>query len=51
MTGSNLENVLVYRSMDDLKKVQRIINKDSKVVIIGSSFIGMEAASGIKKDI
>lgn len=51
MEGSTLENVLTWRSLEDLKKVQRTITKDSKVVVVGGSFIGMEAASGLRKDL
>ncbi|CAK8671079.1 unnamed protein product [Clavelina lepadiformis] len=48
--GWNLKNVFVLRTPDDANAIAEA-SKDKKVVIVGSSFIGMEVASflGAKK--
>ena len=51
--GVNLENVLVLRSIEDQAKIQNLVNsgKVNNIVIIGASFIGMETASALKKEL
>ncbi|EEB14629.1 rubredoxin-NAD reductase, putative [Pediculus humanus corporis] len=44
-TGSHLKNIFVIRTIDDGKEIMKVLTKDSKVVILGTSFIGMEAAA------
>ncbi|XP_076255829.1 apoptosis-inducing factor 3 isoform X2 [Rhynchophorus ferrugineus] len=43
--GCNLKNVLVLRDYDDSQYAISQINDQADVVVIGSSFIGMEAAN------
>ncbi|XP_075226424.1 apoptosis-inducing factor 3-like isoform X2 [Lycorma delicatula] len=45
MHGSDLENIFSLRTIDDGKKIYGALSKDANLVIIGSSFIGMEVAS------
>lgn len=46
-----LENIFTLRNIDDTKKiVDAIGDKGKKIVIIGSSFIGMEVANATAKD-
>lgn len=51
--GKDLENIFVMRSVDDTLKLElalaTIKDKKPNVVIVGSSFIGMEAASILSK--
>ncbi len=42
--GSDLKNIFYLRSFDDCDKIIEAVKNISKVVVIGSSFIGMEAA-------
>lgn len=42
--GSDLKNVEVLRSADDANRIMKLV-KDKDVVILGLSFIGMEAAA------
>lgn len=43
--GSDLKNVLVLRDYDDAVLASSLFAEDKEVVVLGSSFIGMEAAS------
>ncbi|XP_049793690.1 apoptosis-inducing factor 3 isoform X1 [Schistocerca nitens] len=43
--GSTLENVFVLRSIDNANSINQALGKDKNVVILGGSFIGMEAAA------
>lgn len=43
--GADLKNVLVIREYDDAVLASSLFDKDKEVVVLGSSFIGMEAAS------
>lgn len=47
--GSNLENVEVLRSHEDLQRIAAFGKLDRNVVVIGSSFIGMEVAATLAK--
>lgn len=43
--GANLKNVFVLRSINDANQINAQVNETSHVVILGVSFIGMEAAA------
>jgi len=43
--GADLKNVLVIRGYDDVHYAHSQLKPESEVVVLGSSFIGMEAAS------
>lgn len=43
--GANLQNVFVLRTIGDANEINAKINDQSHVVILGVSFIGMEAAA------
>ncbi|KAH7354008.1 monodehydroascorbate reductase [Plectosphaerella cucumerina] len=46
-----LENIFTLRSLDDTKKIVAAIgDKGKRIVIVGSSFIGMEVANATAKD-
>lgn len=45
LPGADLTNVLTLRSLGDAAKINSALGPDKKVVIYGSSFIGMEAAA------
>ncbi|WWC58706.1 uncharacterized protein I303_101250 [Kwoniella dejecticola CBS 10117] len=47
--GADLEGVVTLRFIEDTKKITSSITKDTEVVLIGTSFISMEAASAILK--
>ena len=51
--GVNLKNVQVLRNIQDQVKIQELIGsgKVEDIVIVGASFIGMETASTLKKDL
>ncbi|KAK6641532.1 hypothetical protein RUM44_013244 [Polyplax serrata] len=44
-SGSNLKNIFVLRTVDDAKQIFQVLSDTSNVVILGTSFIGMEAAA------
>jgi len=46
--GGELENVFTLRNPSDLEQINPAAEKASKVVIVGSSFIGMEAAASLR---
>ena len=49
--GHDLEGVLTLRHVEDAKAINSLVSKDSDIVIIGTSFIGMEVgATLIKKE-
>lgn len=48
--GVNLENVFTLRNYGDLEKIKKSSTNAKNVVIIGSSFIGTEAASSYKNE-
>ena len=47
--GKDLEGVVTLRHVWDTKTITSSVTKDSDVVIIGTSFIGMEVAMALKK--
>ncbi|HEX8595823.1 MAG TPA: FAD-dependent oxidoreductase [Pseudomonas sp.] len=49
LPGSDLPQVLRLRSRDDARTLLYAAQPESKVVIIGDSFIGLEAASALRK--
>jgi NAD(P)H-nitrite reductase large subunit len=49
LPGADLEGVQTLRFVEDTKAITSAITKDSDVVIIGTSFIGMEVATPILK--
>jgi NADPH-dependent 2,4-dienoyl-CoA reductase/sulfur reductase-like enzyme len=47
--GKDLQGVQTMRFVEDTKAITSKISKDTDVVIIGTSFIGMEVAAAIQK--
>lgn len=47
--GVDLGNVFTLRTLHDSKKIRNVSRKGKKVVIVGSSFIGLEAAMSLRK--
>jgi NADPH-dependent 2,4-dienoyl-CoA reductase/sulfur reductase-like enzyme/nitrite reductase/ring-hydroxylating ferredoxin subunit len=47
LPGSNLNNIFVLRSFADTDAIIEAAQKASRVVVIGASFIGMEAAASL----
>ncbi|MBN1342615.1 MAG: FAD-dependent oxidoreductase [Phycisphaerae bacterium] len=47
--GSDLGNIFTLRGLDDADRIAAAADKASKAVIIGASFIGMEAAAALTK--
>ncbi|UOH80174.1 hypothetical protein LQV05_002823 [Cryptococcus neoformans] len=47
--GADLKGVVTLRHVEDTKTINSFITKDSEVVLIGTSFISMEAASAVLK--
>ncbi|MDF5734382.1 MULTISPECIES: FAD-dependent oxidoreductase [unclassified Nostoc] len=47
--GADLENILTLRSFDDTDRILAAIKQKAQAVVIGSSFIGMETASGLSQ--
>jgi NADPH-dependent 2,4-dienoyl-CoA reductase/sulfur reductase-like enzyme/nitrite reductase/ring-hydroxylating ferredoxin subunit len=45
--GANLGNILTLRSLDDARHLADAAKAGHRVVIVGSSFIGMEVAGGL----
>lgn len=45
--GASLENVFTLRSFQDIEQILAAAKQASHVVVIGSSFIGMETAAGL----
>ncbi len=45
--GKELQNVFLLRSFADTERIPAIAQSGAKAVVVGSSFIGMEAASGL----
>lgn len=45
--GKDLPNVVTIRTPDDMKPVVRALGENAEIVIIGTSFIGIEAAQAI----
>lgn len=51
VSGTGLTNVLTLRSYKDMAQIKEAALKAKKIVIVGASFIGMEVAANIKKDL
>lgn len=49
LPGANLDGVHVLRSREDAAAIALAIRADPRVVILGDSFIGLEVASGLRK--
>ncbi len=49
MPGSNLANIFTLRNTEDVNSILAEIKKAKKALIIGSSFIGMEAAASLNQ--
>ena len=47
--GSNLTNIFYLRSHDDSDDIIEAANNESKIAIIGASFIALEAADSLRK--
>lgn len=47
LPGEDLENVLTLRSLADCRKLRDLAGSNPKVVLIGASFIAMEAAASL----
>lgn len=47
--GSNLDHIFTLRSFDDADEIIQALDKAKKAVVIGASFIGLEAATSLKK--
>eukprot|EP00923_Selenidium_pygospionis_P040497 GHVN01069909.1.p1 GENE.GHVN01069909.1~~GHVN01069909.1.p1 ORF type:complete len:624 (-),score=64.56 GHVN01069909.1:3067-4938(-) len=47
--GSDLKNILTLRTVEDRDKIVEFANTDSKVVVIGTSFIGVEVGASLAK--
>jgi apoptosis-inducing factor 3 len=45
--GATLENVLTLRSFDDADRILAAAKQATHAIVVGSSFIGMEAAAGL----
>jgi NADPH-dependent 2,4-dienoyl-CoA reductase/sulfur reductase-like enzyme len=48
LPGINLKNVFTLREYTDLEKLREKAKDSSKLVVIGASFIGLEAAASLK---
>ncbi|KAG2157970.1 uncharacterized protein EDB93DRAFT_1122429 [Suillus bovinus] len=42
ISGSDLENVYTFRSIEDSRRIDAVAQEGKRMVVIGSSFIGME---------
>jgi len=47
--GADLEGVVTLRHIEDTKTINAAVTKDSDIVIIGTSFIGMEVSMALMK--
>ena len=50
IAGANLANVFTLRSFQDIEQILAASKQASRVVVIGSSFIGMETAAGLTQN-
>ena len=46
--GVKLNNVFTLREYNDVEKLRKKAKESSKMVVIGASFIGLEAAASLK---
>lgn len=49
--GSHLENVYTIRSINDCYKVRDAAKKSKNILIVGASFIGLESAWSLKREL
>ncbi len=49
LPGSNLANIFTLRNTEDVNSILEEVKKAKKALIIGSSFIGMEAAASLNQ--
>lgn len=49
VAGEHLENIFTLRSYADSRSIAKACEKSSRAVIIGSGFIGLEAAASLRK--
>lgn len=49
VTGKDLQNIFTLRSFSDIEKILAAAGQAKQAVVIGSSFIGMETASGLRQ--
>ena len=47
--GADLQNILTLRSFNDTDRILTTIKQKAQAVVIGSSFIGMETAAGLRQ--
>lgn len=47
LPGAELSNILVLRSLDSAETIVNVVADVKKVVVVGASFIGMEAAASL----
>ena len=47
--GAGLENVFTLRTPEDARRIMDAAGRNSEVVVVGVSFIGMETAASLKK--
>jgi len=51
VSGTGLKNVMTLRNFKDMQDIKEAALKAKKIVIVGASFIGMEVAANIKKEL
>lgn len=51
MKGNKLGNVFTLRNINDVEKIRDAGKKAKNIVIVGASYIGLESASAIKKEL
>lgn len=49
--GADLQNIYTLRTIEDAQKIREAAKKASNIVVVGASFIGMEIASTLKKEL
>ena len=49
LPGSNLPHVFTLRTLGDSRKIAALVKDKKRVVVIGASFIGLEAAASMRK--
>jgi len=49
--GNDLKNILTLRSAEDATKIKKGVEHAKNIVVVGASFIGMETASALKKEL
>lgn len=49
--GVNLQNVFTIRNYQDAERIRDSSRQAKNIVVVGASFIGMEAAACLKKEL